>query len=279
MFEIREDRFRRREMADRLKIAFATAASGGLGLGAAWLAAGTTGATIYAGAAFYALFKERRISAKTREIYTNGSFLINQFEEVAENAGRMAEKVKIKPPPVFYSEHLMTPDNACTDGVNVIMGLNYAQNPTALETLTTLAHEIGHIKNRDSERNHILHAFELATYNSATVLLIGSFAAGPEEMRPILGFVWAMPVLGIGHHLLQKTVRKLQEFRADRLGVRISNCPLDMAMDLYNSPSTYPNSESCTLLQKFIRPHPPDSHRIKAIVQICKRVPDPVSGP
>lgn len=131
MFKIREDRFRRRDMVDRLKITFATAASGGLGLGAAWLAAGATGAAVYTGVTFYALFQERRLWASVRSLHTDHAILSRPFTEMENFAKQMGEKAGITPPPIFHSPHLTEEDNAFTDGINVIMGQNYVRKPEA----------------------------------------------------------------------------------------------------------------------------------------------------
>lgn len=282
MFVIRPDIYKKKERTDKLKIAFATAASAGLGLGAAWLVAGKTGVAIYTVATAYHYAKrEWQDIKRNRET----SYARHPFRQGQNEANQISSRAGMKAPPVFYADDRLVPRDGASAGTkDVLMGIGFAVQPDASHMPAVLAHEIGHIKNKDCRIKRLLNSFPNATQNTAELLAatgaVSVLLAGPPvpgtvlQLAQLAGLLFGAFPLSSLQILLMDKISRIQEFRADRFAARVTDCPLDLSIYFHEDPSAYPFSDTFGRLKALVQTHPPNSHRIKALVQLCKRVPD-----
>lgn len=278
MFQIRKDLYERRERADKLKIAFATAASLGAGLGSAWTLGELNGICFYTAGMLLLLgfhLKEKLDLPDEQKTYP--------FPEGQKIANRFAEKMGIQAPLIRISyevQHL----NAQPSERFIEMGLGYDNPSRKAHTEIVIGHEMAHLKNKDMDIRVLIFSSGFSLIPCLAFLTSIRSAAA-------LGMTLAM-----GYALL-KAICRIQEFRADRLALLHLDSPLSIAVCLQEQeieskslivesvdgntkvrPPRWNEVYAPSRWQIWKQSHPSTADRIKALVQLCQRVPDAPSG-
>lgn len=143
---------------------------------------------------------------------------------------RIAKKAGIQKPPLYFV-NLDVPNafaigrNAKHAAVAVTKGLMDKLSDREIEAV--LAHEIGHVKNRDT-----LIATMAATIAGAISWLAYAFYFGNERNRNALSFVFLFLLAPLAATLIRLAISRSRELSADRTGAALSN-PLDLASALH----------------------------------------------
>jgi len=142
---------------------------------------------------------------------------------------RIAKKAGIPKPPLYFV-NLDVPNAFATGrdvkhaAVAVTKGLIDKLDDKEIEAV--LAHEIGHVKNRDT-----LIATMAATIAGAISWLAYAFYFGNERNRNALSFVLLFFLAPLAATLVRLAISRSRELSADRTGAMLSN-PLDLASAL-----------------------------------------------
>jgi heat shock protein HtpX len=153
--------------------------------------------------------------------------LVNMVRRLAENAGIPMPKVYIadNPQPNAFATG-RNPEHAA---VCATTGLLDALSPE--EVAGVLAHELGHVKNRDT-----LIMTIAATIGGAISMLANFawFMGGDRRNNPLgaVGMLLVMLVMPIAAMLVQMAISRAREYEADRAGAEISGRPLWLASAL-----------------------------------------------
>ncbi len=139
---------------------------------------------------------------------------------------RIAKKAGTPKPPLYFvgldvPNAFATGRNAKHAAVAVTKGLVDKLNDREIEAV--LAHEIGHVKNRDT-----LIATMAATIAGAISWLAYAFYFGNERSRNALSFVLLFFLAPMAATLIRLAISRSREFAADKTGAMLSN-PLDLA--------------------------------------------------
>lgn len=139
---------------------------------------------------------------------------------------RIAKKAGIPKPPLYFID--MDVPNAFATGRNknhaavaVTRGLMEKLDSSEVEAV--LAHEIGHIKNRD-----ILVSTIAATLAGALTWIAYMFFYGDERNRNALSFVLLFILAPLAATLIRLAISRSRELGADKTGAMLSD-PLDLA--------------------------------------------------
>lgn len=284
MFQIREDVYRRRELADKLKIAFATAAHAGLGLLTACSVAGKNGLYLYAGSTALC-FASAALSMRRNRDRQIPSYAA-PFNDIAPVARKIAQKAGIEPPQVFHAAFEEGASPAYTDGKSVFFDTKFLNGKAAPDIASTLAHEIAHIKNRDAiYANMILVPLSRANTTVLPLLALNGIFT-PSLRQVLLSLLLMTTARGfreISEHI-NNFASRARESRADRHAARWTDCPLDRAVDLekmareqaaYLAQRQVKKPEKYSSTWSLLAEHPDTGDRVRDIVTLCKRVPDP----
>ncbi len=285
MFQIREDVYRRREWADKLKIAFATAAHAGLGLLTTWSVAGQNGLYLYAGSAAFC-FAARAASSPLQKIFNPPPPDAAPFDAIAPVAQKIVQRAGIEPPQVLHASFEEGESSAYTDGKSIFFDTKFLNETAAPGIASVLAHEIAHIKNRDTAYINMV----LFPLSSANILILpclainGILTLSPRQfLLSLLLMKTALKFQEISEHINNFASRAIER-RADRHAAKWTDCPLDLAIwfentareeaaDLakrqWGTPKKYSSAWS------LLATHPDTGDRVRDIVTLCKRVPDP----
>ncbi len=150
-----------------------------------------------------------------------------------KKTGRIVERIAGKagiPKPAVYIVDMPVP-NAFATGrdtkhavVAVTKGLVEKLDDKEIEAV--LAHEIGHVKNRDT-----LVATMAATIAGAISWLAYAFYFGDERNRNALSFVMLFVLAPLAATIIQLAISRSREFGADKTGAMLTN-PRDLASAL-----------------------------------------------
>ncbi len=160
---------------------------------------------------------------------TTAPDLVHMVRRLSENAG-------IPMPKVYYSENPQP--NAFATGrspshaaVCVTTGL--MQQLSQEEVAGVLAHELAHVKNRDTL------TMTIAATIGGAISMLANFAmfsnmTGNRRESPLggIGVILVMLVMPFAAMLIQMAVSRTREFEADRIGSEISGRPLWLASAL-----------------------------------------------
>lgn len=280
MFQIREDVYRRREMADKLKIAFATAASAGLGVAIACSAAGAAGPLLYAGTAAAWIAFSVVYSKLGMDKEGQSPLLPDQipFRDIAPAVREIAQKAGIEPPPVFQATFEEGASRAHTNGESVFFDSKFIKEGAAEDIVAVLAHEIAHIKNGGVKTSRGIEIpLSLANiFVPLTTLIHGMSADSPRQaLFSLLFLLTTRKILKISD-IFSNFASRAEERRADRLAARWTKCPLDLAVALEKSAAPATETEPKKYSQRWLSEatHPDTADRIRDIATLCKRVPD-----
>ncbi len=144
------------------------------------------------------------------------------------------------PKPRVYIIHKDTP-NAFATGRNpnhaavaVTSGLQRILKPNELEGV--LAHELGHIQNRDILISSIAATMAGAISYMASMaqwaMLFGGGSDDDEGGAGIVGSLLMMILAPLGASLIQMAISRSREFQADATGAKICNSPMSLASAL-----------------------------------------------
>jgi heat shock protein HtpX len=153
--------------------------------------------------------------------------LVRLVARLAENAGIPMPKIYIaeNPQPNAFATG-RNPEHAA---VAVTTGLLQRLSPEELAGV--LAHELAHVKNRDT-----LIMTIAATIGGAISMLANFawFMGGDRRKNPLgmIGMLLVMLVMPIAAMLVQMAISRSREFEADRIGADISGRPLWLASAL-----------------------------------------------
>jgi len=142
---------------------------------------------------------------------------------------RIAAKASIPKPPLYFVD--MDVPNAFATGRNakhaaVAVTKGLLEKLSDREVEAVLAHEIGHVKNKDT-----LIATMAATIAGAISWIAYAFYFGDERNRNALSFAVLFFLAPIAATLIRLAISRSRELSADRTGAMLSN-PLDLASAL-----------------------------------------------
>ena len=219
--------------------------------------------------------------------------LVGMVEQLARNAGL--------PMPAVYLLETDQPNafatgrNPQNSAVAVTRGLVQSCDPEELAGV--IAHELGHIKNRDTLTMTIT-----ATLAGAIGFLAQfAFFFGRDNRNPLgaLGTILVMIFAPLAAMLVQMAISRTREYSADRMGAEICGQPLwlaralqkieQLARGVVNEPAER-NPASAPLfivnplhmggIDKLFRTHPPTADRVRRLRELAGQVAAPVGrGP
>lgn len=210
-------------------------------------------------------------------------------EEVARRAGIPKPKVYIIP--VETPNAFATGRNPKNGVVAVTLGLRKLL--TLEELKGVIAHEIGHIKNRDILISTIaavlVGAITYLSHMAQWALMFGGFHGEEEDSRNPLALIAtlvAIIIVPIAATLIQLAISRSREFLADETGAKIIKNPVALAKaleKLENWNRAYPldvnpahaqmyivNPLSSKSLFKLFSTHPPIEERITRLMKLAK---------
>ena len=213
---------------------------------------------------------------------------------------QLAQRADLPMPAVYLLETdqpnaFATGRNPQNSAVAVTRGL--VQSCDAEELAGVIAHELGHIKNRDTLTMTIT-----ATLAGAIGFLAQfAFFFGRDNRNPLgaLGTILVMIFAPLAAMLVQMAISRTREYSADRMGAEICGHPLwlaralqkieQLARGVINEPAER-NPASAPLfivnplhmggIDKLFRTHPPTADRVRRLSDMAGQVAAPVGrGP
>ena len=158
----------------------------------------------------------------------NGQFsaYYNMVKELAQNAELPMPKVYVmeNPQPNAFATGL-NPENAAVAATTGIM-----QALSARELRGVMAHELAHVKHRDTLISTISATMAGAIGSIAQFGMFfgGGRGSGGERSSPIVGMLM-MFLAPLAASLIQMAISRSREFEADRMGAQISKDPKSLA--------------------------------------------------
>ena len=224
--------------------------------------------------------------------YESAPWLHQIVERLAQNAGI--------PKPRLYIVNLDVPNAFATgrdpNHAAVAVTTSILDVLTEEELKGVLAHELGHIKNRD-----ILISTIAATIGGAISMLAelafwsNLFGSNDEEeggIGDLIGSILLFFLAPIAAMIIQMAISRYREFAADKTGAEISRCPLCLASALQKlediakqltpiaerevNPGTahlmIVNPFNGDFLAKLFSTHPPTEERIRRLLELAKKM-------
>ncbi len=229
-----------------------------------------------------------------REIpYEEAPWLHQMVEDLARRAG--IPKPKIYLAPIHVPNAFATGRDPEHAAVAVTSGILQILNKDELRGV--LAHELGHIKNRD-----ILISSIAATIGGAISMLANmAFLFGGREeenngnlIANIIGALILFIVAPLAATLIQMAISRSREFLADEAGAKISGCPLCLANALrkLEEMAQNPNLQEVAsqevnpgtahmmiinplradTIMKLFSTHPPTEERIRRLEELARKM-------
>ena len=219
---------------------------------------------------------------------TDAPWLHATVAELAANAGIPMPRICVIPqdsPNAFATGR--DPQNAV---VAVTQGIMHALSPEELRGV--LAHEIGHIANRDILIQSVAAVLGAAIMSIAHMLQWGAiFGMGRRDEEEggggVLGALALAIIAPLAATLIQMAISRSREFLADESGARISGRPLDLAnalgrLDVVSRQIPLegnPVAENLFIVNPFsgssmanlFSTHPPISERIARLRELARQ--------
>lgn len=225
--------------------------------------------------------------------YEEAPWLHDMVEELARNAGIPKPKiyiVNLDVPNAFATGR--DPNHAAVAVTTAILDIL-----TEDELRGVLAHELGHIKNRD-----ILISTIAATIGGAISMITemafwsNLFGSHDEEegngIGDIIGTFLLFILAPIAAMIIQMAISRSREFAADKAGAEISRCPLCLANALQKleeyakqltpiaerevNPGTahmmIVNPFKGDFIAKLFSTHPPTEERIRRLIELAQKM-------
>jgi len=290
-------------MANQLKTVLLLGVLTGLFLAIGHLVAGKQGMIIAFVVALFMNFFSYFFSDKValamygaREImYEEAPWLHEMVEDLAKRAGIPKPKIYLAPiavPNAFATGR--DPNHAAvavTSGILQILDKN--------ELRGVLAHELGHIKNRDILISSIAATIGGAISMLANMAYYTAFLGGNDRennnpIASIIGSIILFIVAPLAATLIQMAISRSREFVADEAGAKISGCPLCLANALRRleeiahnpqiqeiasqeiNPGTahmmIVNPLSGDFIMKLFSTHPPTEERIRRLEELARKM-------
>lgn len=233
------------------------AAMTGLFLAAGFLLGGQIGMVIAfliaVGMNFYAYWNSDKLVLKmyrAREVDgRTAPDLFRIVERLSQNAGLPMPKVYVadNPQPNAFA----TGRNPAHAAVCATTGL--LQHLSSEEVAGVMAHELAHVKNRDTL------TITIAATIAGAIAMLGNFAffMGGRRGSPLgfLGILLVIIVMPLAATLIQMAISRAREYEADRVGAQISGRPLWLALALQRM-----QSAAGQIANEAAEGHPATSH-------------------
>ncbi|MEQ1849932.1 MAG: zinc metalloprotease HtpX [Candidatus Peribacteraceae bacterium] len=211
--------------------------------------------------------------------------LVSMVKELSEKAGLPMPKVYIAP--MDIPNAFATGRNPTHAAVAVTTGILRILNPNELRAV--LAHELGHVQNRDILLTTIAATLAGAlSYLAQMAYMMGRSSNGGNRASPIAGLALVVlsPMIAT---MLHMALSRTREYHADHAGAKMSGDPLALASaleKLHSSARAVPRSASpleqataslfivnpfkSSVLQALFSTHPPVEERIKRLHEMAK---------
>jgi heat shock protein HtpX len=290
-------------MANQLKTVLLLGVLTGLFLAIGHLVAGKQGMIIAFVVALFMNFFSYFFSDKlalamygAREIsYEEAPWLHEMVEDLARRAGIPKPKIYLAPtavPNAFATGR--DPNHAA---IAVTSGILQILNKDELRGV--LAHELGHVKNRDILISSIAATVGGAISMLANMAYYTAFLGGNDRennnlIASIIGSIILFVVAPLAATLVQMAISRSREFLADETGAKISGCPLCLANALRRleeiahnpqiqevasrevNPGTahmmIVNPLSGDFIMKLFSTHPPTEERIRRLEELARKI-------
>ncbi len=232
-----------------------------------------------------------------REIpYEEAPWLHQMVEELARKAG--IPKPKIYLAPILVPNAFATGRDPNHAAVAVTSGILQILNKDELKGV--LAHELGHIKNRDILISSIAATIGGAISMLANMAFYSSLFGGKDEegntnlIATIIGSIILFIVAPLAATLIQMAISRSREFIADETGAKISGCPLCLANALRKLEEMAQNPDIQHLASENVNPgtahmmivnplkadtimklfstHPPTEERIRRLEELARKM-------
>jgi heat shock protein HtpX len=232
-----------------------------------------------------------------REIsYEEAPWLHQMVEDLARRAG--IPKPKIYLAPIHVPNAFATGRDPEHAAVAVTSGILQILNKDELRGV--LAHELGHIKNRDILISSIAATIGGAISMLARMVYYTSFLGGRDEenngnlITNTIGALILFIVAPIAATLIQMAISRSREFLADEAGAKISGCPLCLANALrkLEEMAQNPNLQEVAsqevnpgtahmmiinplradTIMKLFSTHPPTEERIRRLEELARKM-------
>lgn len=231
-----------------------------------------------------------------REIpYEEAPWLHQMVEDLARRAG--IPKPKIYLAPIHVPNAFATGRDPEHAAVAVTSGILQILNKDELRGV--LAHELGHIKNRDILISSIAATIGGAISMLANMAYYTSFLGGRDEnngnlITNIIGALILFIVAPLAATLIQMAISRSREFLADEAGAKISGCPLCLANALRKLEEVAQNPNLQEVASQEINPgtahmmiinplradtimklfstHPPTEERIRRLEELARKM-------
>jgi heat shock protein HtpX len=290
-------------MANQLKTVLLLGVLTGLFLAIGHLVAGKQGMIIAFVVAlsmnFFSYFFSDKVALAmygAREItYDEAPWLHEMVEDLARRAG--IPKPKIYLAPIAVPNAFATGRDPNHAAVAVTSGILQILNKDELRGV--LAHELGHIKNRDILISSIAATIGGAISMLANMAYYTAFLGGNDRennnpIASIIGSIILFVVAPLAATLIQMAISRSREFLADEAGAKISGCPLCLANALRRleeiahnpqiqevasrevNPGTahmmIVNPLSGSFIMKLFSTHPPTEERIRRLEELARKI-------
>jgi heat shock protein HtpX len=290
-------------MVNQLKTVLLLGVLTGLFLAIGHLVAGKQGMIIAFVAALFMNFFSYFFSDKlalamygAREIpYEEAPWLHEMVEDLARRAG--IPKPKIYLAPIAVPNAFATGRNPNHSAVAVTSGILQILDRDELRGV--LAHELGHIKNRDILISSIAATIGGAISMLANMAYYTAFLGGDDKensnsIASIIGSIILFIVAPLAATLIQMAISRSREFLADETGAKISGCPLCLANalrkleEIAHSPQIQEiasqevnpgtahmmivNPLSGDFIMKLFSTHPSTEERIRRLEELARKM-------
>lgn len=290
-------------MANQLKTVLLLGILTGLFLAIGHLVAGKQGMIIAFVVAlimnFFSYFFSDKVALAmygAREItYEEAPWLHEMVEDLARRAG--IPKPKIYLAPIAVPNAFATGSDSNHAAVAVTSGILQILNKDELRGV--LAHELGHVKNRDILISSIAATIGGAISMLANMAYYAAFLGGNDRennnpIASIIGSIILFIVAPLAATLIQMAISRSREFLADEAGAKISGCPLCLANALRKleeiahnpqiqevasqeiNPGTahmmIVNPLSGDFIMKLFSTHPPTEERIRRLEELARKI-------
>ena len=163
------------------------------------------------------------------KLYNAKKMSKNAYPELHKSLKEISKKASIPVPPIYFintevPNAFATGRNPQNSAVAVTKGL--MEKLSHKEVISVLAHEVGHVKNRDT-----LISTVAATLAGALTWFSYLFLFGDDRNRSILSYLLIFIVAPLSATLIRMAISRNREFGADLTGAKLSN-PLDLASAL-----------------------------------------------
>jgi heat shock protein HtpX len=231
-----------------------------------------------------------------REIpYEEAPWLHQMVEDLARRAG--IPKPKIYLAPIHVPNAFATGRDPEHAAIAVTSGILQILNKDELRGV--LAHELGHIKNRDILISSIAATIGGAISMLANMAYYTSFLGERDEnngnlITNIIGALILFIVAPLAATLIQMAISRSREFLADEAGAKISGCPLCLANALrkLEEMAQNPNLQEVAsqevnpgtahmmiinplradTIMKLFSTHPPTEERIRRLEELARKM-------